>query len=299
MIEVRQARYFIAVADELHFGRAAQRLQMSQPPLSQAIKQLERQLGCLLLHRTQRSVALTPAGDVLLRHCRTLVRQAEHTSTSTRRAAAGHAGRLNIGAVASAFTWPLPDALDRFHAAAPDVEIRAHEIDSHEAAPGLLDHTLDLALVRQTAAARGTTATTLLTDKFVAALPADHPVADPPGPIDLATLADDNWIWLDRQISPDYHDAMAALCRTAGFSPIPAHWARSVTSQIAMVDCGLGVTVVPSAAATEEHTARFRPLRDGAATIGLAILTPDHPDETVTRFTALLTDVARRQRNSS
>lgn len=292
MIEVRQARYFIAVAEELHFGRAAVRLQMSQPALSQAIKHLERQLGCELLHRTQRSVALHPVGVVFLDQCRALVRQAESAATATRQAAAGRGGRLSIGAVTSAFAWPLPQAIDRYHAAAPDTEIRAQEIDSHEAATGLLDHTLDVAVVRQTAAARGTIATPLFTDRFVAALPTDHPAAGTSEPLDLVALAGDTWIWLNRQISPDYHDAMAALCRTAGFSPIPAHWARSVTSQIAMVDCGLGVTIVPSAAAAPHLSAWFRPLQNGAATIGLTILTRNKPDEAVRRFTTLTTDIA-------
>lgn len=295
MIEVRQARYFIAVAEELHFGRAAQRLQMSQPPLSQAIKHLERQLGCELLHRTQRSVALSPAGVVFLGQCRALVRQAERAAIATRHAATGRGGRLSIGAVASAFAWPLPHAIDRFHAALPDIDIRAQEIDSHQAAAGLLDRTLDLAVVRQTAPVHGTTATLLFTGQFVAALPADHAAAGMSEPVDLATLAGDAWIWLNREISPDYHDAMAALCRAAGFSPIPAHWARSVTSQIAMVECGLGVTIVPSAAAARNHAARFRALRDDAATIGLTIMTRRNPDEAVRRFTALTTDAASQR----
>src|SRR5690348_969632 len=113
MVEVRQARYFVAVAEELHFGRAAQRLRMSQPPLSQAIKQLERQLGCELLHRTQRSVALSPAGAVFLDQCRMLIRQAEDAELAVRHAATGRGGRLNVGAVATAFSWPLPLVLQR------------------------------------------------------------------------------------------------------------------------------------------------------------------------------------------
>jgi DNA-binding transcriptional LysR family regulator len=296
MVEVRQARYFIAVAEELHFGRAAQRLRMSQPPLSQAIKQLENQLGCELLHRTQRSVALSPAGAVFLDQCRALVRQAESAAIAARQAATGRGGRLSVGAVASAFAWPLPEAIDRFQAARPDVDIRAQEIDSHEAAGALLDRTLDLAIVRQTAPVPGTTATSLFVDQFVAALPTAHPSAGTPEPVDLATLAGETWIWLNREVSPDYHDAMAALCRAAGFSPIPAHWARSVTSQIAMVECGLGITIVPSAAAAGHHAARFRALRHDAATIGLTIMTRLDPDEAVRRFTALTTEVAARQR---
>lgn len=287
MIEVRQARYFVAVAEELHFGRAAERLQMSQPPLSQAIKQLERQLGCELLHRTQRSVALSAAGAVFLQQCRVLIRQAEDAEIAVRNAATGHGGRLSLGAVASAFTWPLPVVLEQFHTAVPDIEIRTQEIDTHEAAAGLLDCTLDWAIVRQTAPVRGTTATSLFADRFVAALPADHPAAATAGPLNLADLSGHTWVWLHRHISPDYHDAMASTCRAAGFSPIPAHWARSVTSQIAMVECGLGVTIVPASAATERPAVRFRPFSHRTATIELTAMTRADPDTLVRRLTAL------------
>ncbi|MEW2259637.1 LysR substrate-binding domain-containing protein [Streptomyces sp. NPDC047869] len=295
MVEIRQARYFVAVAEELHFGRAAGRLQMSQPPLSQAIKQLERQLGCELLHRTQRSVALSPAGAVFLDHCRALIRHAEEAEAAARQAATGHGGRLNLGAVASAFSWPLPLVLERFHETVPDVEIRTQEIDTHEAAAGLLDRSLDWAIVRQTAPVRGTTATPLFADRFVAALPLHHPAADATGPLDLADLAGAPWVWLHRQISPDYHDAMASMCRAAGFSPVPAHWARSVTSQIAMVECGLGVTVVPAAASTSRPAIRFRPLRHTTATIDLTAMTRSTPGALAERLTAIATHLTKEQ----
>lgn len=289
MMGIQQARYFVTVAEELHFGRAARRLQMSQPPLSQAIKQLERQLDCELLHRNQRSVALSAAGVVLLTQCRALIRQAEDAEIAVRHAATGHGGRLRLGAVASAFSWPLPLVLERFHEVASDIEIRTQEIDTHEAAANLLDRTLDLAIVRQTAPVRGTTATSLFADQFVAALPAAHPAAEATEPLDLADLAGETWVWLHRHISPDYHDAMAAMCRTAGFSPIPAHWARSVTSQIAMVECGLGVTVVPAAAATVRPAVRFRPFSHTTATIELTAMTRSNPDPLVQRLTTLTT----------
>jgi DNA-binding transcriptional LysR family regulator len=287
MVEIRQARYFVAVAEELHFGRAAQRLLMSQPPLSQAIKQLEQQIGCELLHRSQRSVALSPAGAVFLDHCRALIRQAEEAEVAARQAATGRGGRLNLGAVATAFSWPLPIVLKRFHQELPDVEIRTQEIDTHEAAAGLLDRSLDWAIVRQTAPVRGTMATSLLADRFVAALPLSHPAAGAAGPLDLADLADAPWVWLHRHISPDYHDAMAATCRAAGFSPVPAHWARSVTSQIAMVECGLGVTVVPASASTSRPAVRFRPLHHATATIELAAMTRSGPGALAERLTAI------------
>jgi DNA-binding transcriptional LysR family regulator len=294
MVEVRQARYFVAVAEELHFGHAARRLQMSQPPLSQAIKQLEHQVGCELLHRTQRSVALSPAGAVFLDHCRALIRQAEEAETAARQAATGRGGRLNVGAVTSAFSWPLPRVLGQFHEDRPDVEIRTQEIDTHEAAAGLLDRSLDWAIVRQTAPVRGTTATSLFADRFVAALPLNHPATEAAGPLDLADLSEGLWVWLHRQISPDYHDAMAAMCRAAGFSPVPTHWARSVTTQIAMVECGLGVTVVPAAASAPRPAVRFRPLRQ-AATIDLTAMTRTDPDPLAEHLTAIAAGLTTSQ----
>ncbi|MFI0446328.1 LysR substrate-binding domain-containing protein [Actinomadura sp. 6N118] len=295
MVEIRQARYFVAVAEELHFGRAAKRLQMSQPPLSQAIKQLEQQLGCELLHRTQRSVALSPAGAVFLDHCRALIRHAEEAEAAARQAATGRGGRLSLGAVASAFSWPLPLVLERFHEALPDVEIRTQEIDTHEAAVGLLDRSLDWAIVRQTAPVRGTTATLLFADRFVAALPLHHPAADATGPLGLADLAGGPWVWLHRHISPDYHDAMATMCRAAGFSPVPAHWARSVISQIAMVECGLGVTIVPAAASASRPAVRFRPLHHATATIDLTAMTRSNPGALAEHLTAIATQLTTAQ----
>jgi DNA-binding transcriptional LysR family regulator len=114
MIEVREARYFLAVAEELHFGRAAARLHMSQPPLSQVIKSLEQRMGARLLNRTTRAVSLTTAGEVFLGHCRRLVNLAEEAESATRDAASGQIGQLRIGAVTSAFFDPLPTMLAAF-----------------------------------------------------------------------------------------------------------------------------------------------------------------------------------------
>ncbi|MEY9994957.1 DNA-binding transcriptional LysR family regulator [Streptomyces sp. V4I8] len=112
----------------------------------------------------------------------------------------------------------------------------------------------------------------------------------------MADLAGAPWVWLHRHISPDYHDAMATLCRAAGFSPVPTHWARSVTSQIAMVECGLGVTVVPAAAASASHPAvRFRPLRHAPATIELTAMTRSTPGALAERLTAIATQLTTAQ----
>ena len=248
MFDLRSARYFVAVAEELHFGRAAERLRMSQPPLSQAIRQLERDVGAKLFDRTNRRVALTAAGDAFLSECRSLLQHADAVAETPRLAASGVIGRITIGSVASALQWPLPKALAEFRAREPQVIVRIHEIDTDEAALGLLDGRIDVALARLATSHPGTATRILLRDTFCALLPAEHPLSDSTGPIDLADLADDAWIWLAREISPDYHDEMAAACRTSGFSPRVRHWARSIASQIALVECGAGVTIIPRTA---------------------------------------------------
>jgi DNA-binding transcriptional LysR family regulator len=295
MIEIRQARYFVAVAEELHFGRAAARLHMSQPPLSQAIKQLEREVGSRLLDRTKRSVVLTPAGAAFLDGCRSLLRQADTVASIPAMVAEGRIGRLRIGAVASAFEWPLPDILATLRERHPGLEFLAEEIDSHEANQALLDRRLDVAIVRQAAPLGGIMAVPLLADQFVAVLPSTHPLARESTPLDLAELATETWVWFPRQISPDYHDAMAAACRRAGFSPIASHWARSITTQLALVACGLGVTVVPSAAVTPARSGiAIRPLVDMAETVGLSVTTRADGGALSAEFAECAQDIVRR-----
>lgn len=246
MIEVRQARYFQAVAEELHFGRAAERLAMSQPPLSQAIIQLERQLGVSLLRRTNRSVALTEAGRVFLEECRSLIRAAERASEAAVQAHTGIAGILRIGAVASAFNETLPEAIERFQRSWPLVELRVQEIDSHQGRPGLLSRELDIAVIRQTVPNRDLHAIPVRRDHFVIAMPTTHPLAAESTPIRLGEFRDESWVWISRKHTPDYHDELVAACREAGFTPEARHQANSIQAQLDMVECGLGVTLAPA-----------------------------------------------------
>jgi DNA-binding transcriptional LysR family regulator len=247
VIEVREARYFLAVAEELHFGRAAERLHMSQPPLSQAIKSLESRLGITLLHRTTRAVRLTPAGAVFLDACRALIGAAEAADAAARQAADGQAGALRIGAVTSVFSDLLPQTLEIFRRAHPRIDIRAEEVDTHVAVEAVRRRELDVALVRQLATPPDCQRLTLRRELFVLAVPASWATGIDE-PADLASTVELPWIWLPRSISPDYHDQVVACCRAAGFAPDAHHTARSITSQLAMVACGLGVALVPESA---------------------------------------------------
>jgi DNA-binding transcriptional LysR family regulator len=222
---------------------------MSQPPLSQAIKALEQRLGVTLLHRTTRVVTLTPAGSVFLDACRALIRAAEAADAAARQAADGQAGMLRIGAVTSAFSDLLPPALELFRATHPRVDVRVEEIDTHVAVQAVRRRDLDVALVRQLATPPDCKRLTLRREPFVLAVPASWATATD-GPTDLASTAELPWVWLPRHISPDYHDQVVACCRAAGFAPDARHSARSITSQLAMVACCLGVALVPESAAS-------------------------------------------------
>ncbi len=269
MIDVREARYLVAVGEELNFRRAAERLHMSQPPLSQAIKALERRLGVTLLHRTTRQVTLTPAGAVFLDACRAVIGAAEAADAAARQAADGQAGTLRIGAVTSAFGDLLPRALREFRASHPRVDVRAEEVDTHVAVEAVRRRELDVALVRQLATPPDCERATLRREPFVLALPASW-APQRNEPTDLASTAELPWVWLPRHISPDYHDQVVACCRAAGFAPDARHTARSITSQLAMVACGLGVALVPESAAsgatgTGATDVRFQRLERSAA----------------------------------
>ena len=273
MIEVRQARYFVAVAEELHFGRAAERLHMSQPPLSQAILQLERQLGARLLDRNARKVTLTETGRAFTDECRKLLASAERAGEVAQQAEAGLLGTLRLGVVTSALGEPLLSTLDAFRSARPRVELRVVEVDTPAGQQALLRYELDVAVIRLSAGTRALSVEPWRRDHFVLALSAHHPLAADQGPIDLTRLAEEPWVWLHREASPDYHDQLMATCRQAGFTPDTRHHANSITTQLAMVACGLGVTLVPNVAvgALDELLVR-RPLKKRADLVELALV---------------------------
>lgn len=276
MIEVRQARYFLAVAETLHFGRAAEQLGMSQPPLSQAILQLERQLGVQLLDRTGRRVKLTETGRAFAEECRTLVAAAQHAHEVATQAEAGLVGTLRVGVVTSALSEPLLSTLAEFRRARPRVELQIMEVDTGVGQEAVGRHEIDIAVIRPSAPVRGLRMRPWRHDQFVIALPQRHPLAgDTTEPVDLSRFADEPWVWLRREASPDYHDQLMATCRRAGFTPDARHLANSILTQLTMVACGLGVTLVPNvtAARSFDHPIAYRPLTDPADIVELSLVT--------------------------
>jgi DNA-binding transcriptional LysR family regulator len=243
-MDFKQLRYFIAVAEELHFGRAAARLFISQPALSFDIKKLEEQLGVQLLLRNNKSVKLTSAGATLLSESRSLLVQLEQVRRLTVRSAQGLSGRLRIGFVNSMLHRGLPEAIERFQSEQPDIEVVLMELNSSEQAHALQRGQIDLGFVHWGRAAPGISSQLLMTDPFVCCLPKEHRCAGQ-STLDLNQLQDDGFILFPRTASPHYHDLIVARCVSAGFSPTIRHEARQWQTIVSMVSLGMGVALVP------------------------------------------------------
>ncbi|MGA9705429.1 LysR substrate-binding domain-containing protein [Pseudomonas sp.] len=243
-MDLKQLRYFVAVAEELHFGRAATRLFISQPALSFDIKKLESQLDIQLLNRNNKSVSLTNAGQVLLDEARYLLLRAEQAKRLTLRSAQGFAGRLSVGFVNSVLYRGLPQAVKTFEQDHPDTEIVLMEMNSAEQAQALQRGQIDIGFVHWSKFPESIRCELILREPFVCCLPASHRLAGREK-IDLTELADDDFILFPRTVSPHYHDLIIARCVAAGFSPRIRHETRLWQTVATMVAYGMGVALVP------------------------------------------------------
>ncbi len=244
---MRQLWMFLAVAEEQHFGRAAKRLGMSQPPLTEQIKVLEQSLKLQLFDRSRRGTKLSPAGAAILPAVRRFAAQVEQLETVVREVAAGQSGVLNVGAITSAMLEIVPPFLEAFRQTYPNLTLFVREIDSVEAVPGLESGELDLAFARvEGEIGSGISSLPLAEDRLAVALPRDHPLAGF-ARVPLKSLESERLVMSSRQVSPVYFDMLISVCRSHGFAPRVFHEVRSVTSQVAYVSCGQGVALVPSA----------------------------------------------------
>ncbi|BCQ26260.1 LysR family transcriptional regulator [Caballeronia sp. NK8] len=259
-MELRQLRYFVAVAEELHFGRAARRLFISQPALSFDIRRFEEQLGVKLLERSNKAVALTNAGQVLLGEARQLLQQAEDVATLTMQSAHGLVGRLRIGFVNSMLYRGLPEAVQQFEAEHAAVEIVLKEMNTAEQVRALQQLQIDMGFAHWGHFPAEIEAQTWMSEAFLCCLPANHKLAKKRR-IDLRQLAHEPFILFPRGVSPHYHDQIIATCVEAGFSPRIRHEARLWQTVVTMVEFQMGVALVPQALArTESQRAVFVPL---------------------------------------
>jgi DNA-binding transcriptional LysR family regulator len=246
--EIWQLRYFLAVAERLHFGRAAQALHISQPPLSRAIRGLEERLGVTLFARTRRRVELTSEGARLLEETRRTLSQLERIALELRGMAAGEQGRLRLGFVSLADYGVLPGLLKAFKAARPGVSLALREMLSPEQAAALVAGDLDFGLLLPPVAG-DLEHLVVQSEKFVAALPARHAAARRGGRVAMRDLAGEAFVMVPREIAPGLYDIVAGLAERAGFSLQLAQEAIQMQTVVSLVSSGLGVAIVPASIA--------------------------------------------------
>ena len=288
MTELRLWRQFVVLAEELHFGRAAARLHMTQPPLTQAIQGLERSLGVPLFARTRRSVALTPAGAALLPQARRLLAAAEALPRVAQAAAAGLAGQLRLAFVSSIAYGPLPEWLRGFRQAHPDVALQLREatLDVQLAAFDADEIDAGFVLHAPLAVPPGLAAWAALTEPLVMALPASHPAAAQPA-LHLADVAAEPLVIFPRQIAPSLYDAVLAAYRAHGATPQIGQEAIQMQTIVNLVSAGMGLAWVPeSVTRLQRPGVVYRPVADAALQCQTSLVWRTPPPPVVQRFVA-------------
>ncbi len=243
-LELRHLKYFVAVADELHFGRAATRLHIVQPALSKSIMALERELGVQLFVRTKRSVAITEAGSVLALEARSILQRVDRAVDSVRLTNSGHSGRLEIGCIAPA-TWSiLPVVLRRYRNRYPNVKLRLTELPSAEQLTALEQGAIDVGFVRLPLHHDDLEFEVVHREPFIATLPESHPLAAEET-ISVTALAREPFIAATRSAEPGFYDQCIAVFAEHGVAPRIVEEANAPSAMLGMVAMGLGVTVSP------------------------------------------------------
>lgn len=292
-MELRHLRYFAVVAQELHYGRAAQRLCIAQPALSQQIKKLERELGVQLLERTSRRVRLTSEGVQLLVQAQLVLRDAESLTRLADRVSRGQAGLLRIGAVSPATFELLPLVLARFVQSWDGVEVSLHVMDTPQQVDAMLEDRIDVGFLRPWVNSDQVTVEDLFDERMLVAVSSGHRLATSKR-VWLREFATDPFLTYSRELGAGYYDLVVGLCRGAGFYPNIRQELDEIYTIAAMVAAGLGVAILPEPAAVLRIPGvTYLPLRDASAHARLCIASPTvRVSPLVSRFIATAKDVA-------
>jgi DNA-binding transcriptional LysR family regulator len=247
-MKLHQLRHFVAVAERLHFGRAAAALHISQPPLSRSIRDLEARVGATLLARTRRRVELTPEGTRFLEEAKRVLQSLDQAVLEVSRMAAGDSGRLRLGFVSLADYGVLPLLLKAYKAARPGVALALREMLSPEQAAALAAGELDFGLLLPPVTGE-LEHVVVQRERFLAALPSRHRLARARGRIALRELSGESFVMAPRDIAPGLHDIVTGLAARAGFAPRVAQEAIQMQTVVSLVSSGLGVAIVPASLA--------------------------------------------------
>lgn len=270
-LDSRRLRVFLVVADELHFSRAAQRLHLSQPALSQQVRGLERTLGVDLFVRTSRQVALTPAGEALLQRAPRALHELDRAVEAAQQAARGVTGRLSIGSVRTGLASVVPTVMREFTLAHPEVRFEVAHMDTTQQLRALTEGTIDVGIVRAASPTRPLVIEPLVSEPLMLALPARHRLAGA-DQIDPGELAGEKFVSWPRYLGADFSDIVVAFCRAHGFSPTVVTEGDDIDTQLAMVAAGFGVSLQPAFYAGSCPTGVvFRPLMGRPPLVALQI----------------------------
>jgi DNA-binding transcriptional LysR family regulator len=297
-MDLRQLRYFLVLADELHFRRAAERLHITQAPLSLAIQGLEQELGTELFNRTRRRVALTESGQSLRADAHAILERVQRTRDTIRDLAQGVTGHLRIGVTPACSLLPFfPSLIADFRSARPMVRIHLREMSSTDQIVGLQGREIDVAIVRNPVQrlAPDVTFTRLLTDPLVVAMRRGHRLGDRPS-IAIADLREEEFINYPRQLGVGIYEQVNKLCALRGFSPKVVQEVREALTLLGLAAAGLGIAVVPSGLAQiATSNILFKPLSDADATTEIHLASrADEPNAVVATFRDLARAVTTR-----
>jgi DNA-binding transcriptional LysR family regulator len=301
-LELRHFRYAVAVADTLHFGHAAKRLHISQPPLSYQIRQLEDILGVRLFHRTKRQVQLTKAGEMFVQEARVILAQAENSSRLAERVGEGEAGQLIVAVAGPADLDIFVEIFGQFAKRYPRVRIALRNMSSSEQVHALREGRLHAGFLVAPIDEPSLTVETVLHQPIVVALPAGHPLTARSW-VPLAALAEEPHIMFARHLHPHFFDAIVGACRHAGFSLNVVHEVDNGHTAIALVAAGLGVCLVPAGIPEARSGAiRLRPVRPSLQNLDCHLALAYKRDtgcDLVQLFTSVVRDVVAQNQPRS
>ena len=282
-MNLRQLRYFLAVAELLHFGRAAQRLNMAQPPLSQQIKQLEVELGVQLFERTKRRVRLTEAGSALRAEAQQILTQVEAARKRVQQVARGETGRLVIAFVSSAMYSVLPPWISAFRQRYPKVVLSFEEATSLEQMEGLRSRQIDVGFVHPPIVDDEMASRVVWREPMVAVLSKGHPLSSGKG-VAIAQLAKEPFVLMQRPLSGGLYDKVVDFCRQAGFSPMVVQCAPQLQTIMGLVAAKLGVSILPAAAKKlKREDVCYRPFVEKTPTVELVMVWRQDETSTVVK----------------
>lgn len=291
---LRTLRYFLVLAEELHFGRAAARLNMSQPPLSQQIRQLEADLGAALFLRSHHHVELTPAGHAFLEQAPLVFQQLEKAVTTARRTASGQIGRLEIGVISSSLVGVVPAALETFRERHPEVEWRLHELTPARQIEGLLERRIDICLFRMPPAREGLHRELIQQEKLMIALPRTHPLTEREA-MALTELKEQPFVMFGLRQS-HFADYLYQCCVKAGFAPQIRQQVLEVQSLLSLVAANMGVALLPaSMASLAPQNVVFRDIISAPRIPLYAIYRQDDPSPTLQGFLSVIRELVSKE----